>query len=87
MKNLINNVVYKVKKRRLPFCKVCYFHNFSRFDGILLIKHLKVNQKYKLKPLMKKGILYELVVSISGRRKKLFRDSLKLLPGSLNSLA
>ena len=30
----------------------------------------------------------ELVVSISGRRKKLFRDSLKLLPpGSLNSLA
>lgn len=36
---------------------------------------------------MKKGILYELLVSISGRRNKLFRDSLKLLPGSLNSLA
>lgn len=40
-----------------------YFHNFSRFDGILLLKHLACHHKsYKLKPLMRNNRLYELAV-------------------------
>lgn len=65
-----------------------YFHNFSRFDGILLLKHLACHHKsYKLKPLMRNHRLYELAV-YSGN-KKLFRfiDSLNLLPGKLSALA
>lgn len=65
-----------------------YFHNFSRFDGILLLKHLACHHKsYKLKPLMRNNRLYELAV-YSGK-KLLFRfiDSLNLLPGKLSALA
>lgn len=38
-----------------------YFHNFSRFDGILLLKHLSCHHEcYTLKPLMRNNRLYEL---------------------------
>jgi hypothetical protein len=67
-----------------------YFHNFSRFDGIFILKHIACHHKsYELKPLMRNNILYELAV-YSGKNKKMlfrFRDSLNLLPGKLNNLA
>lgn len=65
-----------------------YFHNFSRFDGILLLKHLACHHKsYKLKPLMRNNRLYELAVYSGKKMLFCFRDSLNLLPGSLSALA
>lgn len=65
-----------------------YFHNFSRFDGILLLKHLACHHKsYKLKPLMRNHRLYELAVYSGKKMLFRFRDSLNLLPGKLSSLA
>lgn len=64
-----------------------YFHNFSRFDGILLLKHLAYHHKsLKLKPLMRNNRLYELAVYSGKKMLFRFRDSLNLLPGNLNSL-
>ena len=65
-----------------------YFHNFSRFDGILLLKHLACHHKsYKLKPLMRNNRLYELAVYSGKKMLFRFRDSLNLLPGKLSALA
>lgn len=64
------------------------FHNFSRFDGILLLKHLVCHHKsYKLKPLMRNHRLYELAVYSGKKLLFRFRDSLNLLPGKLSALA
>lgn len=63
------------------------FHNLSRFDGILLLKHLACHHKYELKPLLRNNRLYELGVYSCNKLLFCFRDSLNLLPGSLNSLA
>jgi hypothetical protein len=64
------------------------FHNFSRFDGILLIRHLiDRHPEWKLELLMHNNVLYELVVNFTRRRKKVFRDSCLLFPGSLANLA
>jgi hypothetical protein len=73
--------------------KTVYFHNFSRFDGILLMKFLATHMvEYSIKPLMRNNKLYQLSVSRitpSGRNKLLFnlRDSYTLLPNSLETLA
>lgn len=65
-----------------------YFHNFSRFDGILLLKHLSCHHEgYTLKPLMRNHRLYELVVYRGEKKLFCFRDSLNLLPGTLANLA
>ncbi|XP_016182637.1 uncharacterized protein LOC107624706 [Arachis ipaensis] len=67
-----------------------YFHNFSRFDGILLLKHLACHHtNYKLKPLMRNNRLYEIAVYSVSSKKLLFRfrDSLHHLPGKLDNLA
>ena len=65
-----------------------YFHNFSRFDGILILKHIACHHKsYKLKPLMRNNRLYELAVYSGKKMLFRFRDSLNLLPGKLSSLA
>lgn len=65
-----------------------YFHNFSRFDGIFLLKHLACHHKnYKIKPLMRNNRLYELAVYSGKKMLFRFRDSLNLLPGKLSALA
>lgn len=65
-----------------------YFHNFSRFDGILFLKYLASHgDKYTFKPLMRDHRLYDLAVY---RRKKLLfhlRDSITLFPSNLEILA
>lgn len=74
--------------RQEQSCFTIYFHNFSRFDGILLLKHLARHHKnYKLKPLMRNHRLYELSVYSNKKLLFRFRDSLNLLPGKLSSLA
>lgn len=66
--------------------KVIYFHNLSRFDGILIIKHIIANRpEWGLQPLMMNGEIYQFEVMIY-KHKVVFRDSMKLLPGSLRSL-
>ncbi|XP_059067855.1 DNA polymerase-like [Cryptomeria japonica] len=66
-----------------------YFHNFSRFDGILLMKYYasRPDKGYNIKPLTRNLKLYEL--SVYKGRKRLFRlrDSYALLPSSLATLA
>lgn len=65
-----------------------YFHNFSRFDGIFVLKHLACHHKsYKLKPLVRNHRLYEIAVYSGKKMLFCFRDSLNLLPGKLSDLA
>lgn len=69
-------------------CFTIDFHNFSRFDGILVLKHLACHHKsYKLKPLLRNNRLYELAVYSGEKMLFRFRDSLNLLPGNLSTLA
>ena len=84
--DLVKRIERIVRQEHEPL--TIYFHNFSRFDGILILKHLACHHKsYKLKPLMRNNMLYEL--SVYSGKKKLFRfvDSLNLLPGALSNLA
>lgn len=69
--------------------QIVYFHNFARFDGILIIRHLAfMESKFVLRPLIRNGVLYELeVFDMRNKRICTFRDSLLLLPNKLNKLA
>lgn len=78
----------EVVVRQNPSIQTVYFHNFSRFDGILLLKHLATHSaKYTIKPLMRNHMLYELAVYLGKNLLFRLRDSLTLLTGSLNNLA
>lgn len=67
--------------------RTVYFHNFSRFDGIFILKYYTYRgNKYKIKPLVRNHKLYELKVYIGDNFLIRFRDSLTLLPSSLASL-
>ena len=65
---------------------ICYAHNFSKFDGPIVLGHLSANKDITLKPIYSGNKLYELVIRKGARRVKL-RDSLNLAAGSLASLA
>lgn len=73
-----------------PGIRTVYFHNFARFDGIILLRYYadRGNQ-YQIKRLMRNHKLYELRVYLCESKKVLFpfRDSYTLLPSSLASLA
>lgn len=74
-----------VKKN--PSLRTVYFHNLSRFDGIIILRYYTVmGEPYKLKTLMRNHRLYELKVYKNGKLLLRFRDSCILLPGSLKSL-
>lgn len=71
LSSFVNFLAVKAKKSHR-----IYFHNFSRFDGLLLIRHLSTNHSnWKLIPLMRNGILYELVVVLGKNKRMRFRDS------------
>lgn len=62
------------------------FHNFGRFDGILILRYYADRSKdYKIKTRNHK--LYELKVYLGNKLLFRFRDSLTLLPNPLNTLA
>lgn len=66
--------------------RTVYFHNLSRFDGIILLRYYAI-RGVKIRVLMRNNQLYQITVY---RKKKIvyrLRDSLKLLPGSLQKLA
>lgn len=86
MKDFVDRLALVCEKDRE--IKTVYFHNFARFDGILLLKHfLNLGDKYSIKPLIVNKHLYE--ISVYKGKKLLFhlRDSYTLLPSSLKSLA
>jgi hypothetical protein len=66
-----------------------YAHNFGRFDGPILLNYVDL-ELYKIKPIYSNNILYQLSVSGSPCKipcKIYMRDSLLLMPGSLDKLA
>lgn len=74
--------------RQNPLIRTVYFHNFSRFDGIMLLRHLVINgQKYTIKPIMRNHMLYEIAVYLDKKQLFSLRDSLTLLTSSLKILA
>jgi hypothetical protein len=86
---VLKDLVFKIKAiSQKEGVKTIYFHNFSRFDGILLLKDLASHHNFKLKTIMRNNNLYELEVysESSGKLLFRFRDSMALLPGSLASL-
>lgn len=84
--DLIERISTIVKKDKS--IRTIYFHNFSRFDGIILLKHLACHHKqYRVKPMMRNNKLYELVVFHGKIKLFRFRDSLNILPSNLDNLA
>lgn len=84
--DFIERIVVVVRKD--PSIHIVYFHNFSRFDGIILLKYLATHGvKYTFKPLMRNNRLYELSVYRGNKLLFRLRDSLTLLTGSLANLA
>lgn len=68
--------------------RTVYFHNFSRFDGIIFLKYYASHgDKYTFKPLMRNLRLYELAVYRGNKLVFSLRDSYTLLPSSLATLA
>jgi hypothetical protein len=84
--DFVCRIARHVKKEQS--CLTIYFHNFSRFDGIFILKHMECHHKnYKLKPLMRNNRIYELAVYSGKKMQFRFRDSLNLLPSKLITLA
>nr|XP_048322176.1 DNA polymerase-like [Ziziphus jujuba var. spinosa] len=67
--------------------RTVYFHNFSRFDGLLILKYLTKGNVFTFKPLMRNHRLYDLTVYREKKQVYRLRDSITLLPGSLSTLA
>ena len=63
-----------------------YIHNGSSFDLIFLLKYLASVPKVKLRPLMKDGKFIQIEIRL-GSYKFSIKDSLLLLPSSLEKLA
>lgn len=83
--DFLERLVVVASKRKI---RTVYFHNFSRFDGILLMKYYASHgDKYTIKPLMRNLRLYELVVFRGKKRVFRIRDSYTLLSSSLATLA
>jgi DNA polymerase elongation subunit (family B) len=87
---MLKEFIFRIKTivEQNPDIKTIYFHNFSRFDGIFLLKHLALHhQNWELKPIMRDHRIYE--VAVYSKKKMLFRlrDSYHLLSGSLANLA
>ncbi|GKA18019.1 DNA polymerase-like protein, partial [Tanacetum coccineum] len=84
--DFIERIAVVVRKK--PSIQTVYFHNFSRFDGILLLKYFATyDDKYSFQPLLRNSRLYELVIYRGKYMLFRLRDSLMLLPGNLNHLA
>lgn len=70
--------------------KSIYFHNMSKFDGVIIMKYyirFFVNE-YKIKALMRNNCLYQLSIFCKNHKSLTYKymDSLKILPGKLVDL-
>ena len=62
-----------------------YLHNFSKFDGVFLLRHLS-NLSNNIKFICRAGEFINISFTF-GRYRLYFRDSLLMLPGSLSKLS
>lgn len=86
LSQFIDRLAYFVKEN--PSIRTVYFHNFSRFDGIILLKHLVIHDsEYRIKPIMRNNRVYEIAVYLGKKFLFCIRDSLLILPNSLYTLA
>jgi len=107
-KDRSEKILYEMVKRidvvattQYKTAKSIYFHNLSRFDGIILLKHLICHHPYySIQPLIRNHRIYEIkvykkmqqevnekMVDKKGVLLFSFKDSLNLLPGKLATLA
>lgn len=80
------SLIYLIKGK-YNFYKV-YFHNFSNFDSVFILKNLKLLTS-KLDPIIRDGLIIELKCQFGSGKNPLrlfFRDSYLLLPASLDKL-
>lgn len=84
---MLKESIYYIMRKKYDQHKV-FFHNFSHFDGIFLLRILS-DLSDNIKPIIRDGRIIDLSFSFgSGKTKyKLhFRDSYLLLPAALRSL-
>ena len=89
--NLDNNILSIVKDAITDICirkyrnYNIYLHNFSKFDGYLLIKYL--NKLGNCFPIIHKGRIIQVKFKLKNSKYKItFKDSYLLLPSSLRDL-
>lgn len=84
--SFIQNLESYVRKHK-EF-RTVYFHNFSRFDGLFVMKYYTgLGEPYRIRALMRNHILYELGVFAGTSLLVRYRDSMTLLTSSVDSLA
>ncbi|KAG6466679.1 hypothetical protein ZIOFF_060114 [Zingiber officinale] len=87
---MLSNFIYDLGRavRRNSRLRTIFLHNLSRFDGILLLKHLTAyHNEYRVKALLRNNRIYEIKVYSGKRLLFRFRDSLNFFPRSLRELA
>lgn len=86
LEEFLRRIMIVAKKKRV---RLVYFHNLGSFDGILLLKYFATNLPSicNIRSVYRNSELYEIIVYENKRVVLRLRDSLKLLPGSLDSLA
>lgn len=92
---MLSDMIARVlsEKGKLRRAVTLYFHNFSRFDGIILLRHLALYlpDDLTIKPVVRNSRIYEIAVYLLNPLKNRLilkiRDSCLLLPGSLADLA
>ena len=85
--DMIIHAINSIMKRKYNGYKV-YVHNLSNFDGIFLLKILSVIDNIKIFPIIKDNKMINIKLSYEGINNYTisFRDSLLMLPSSLNKL-
>lgn len=86
LEDFLRRIMVVAKNKRV---RLVYFHNLGSFDGILLLKHFATNLPSicNIRTVYRDSELYEIIIYRNKRVVLRLRDSLKLLPGSLDSLA
>lgn len=85
---MITSSIHYLLKRKFHNYKI-YFHNFSSFDSVFILKELSQISN-KIEPTIRESRIIELKCSFGTKKKPInlyFRDSLLLLPLSLEKLA
>nr|YP_025890.1 DNA-directed DNA polymerase [Moniliophthora perniciosa]AAQ74286.1 DNA-directed DNA polymerase [Moniliophthora perniciosa] len=84
-KEMLRESIKFIMKRKYDNYKV-YLHNFSKFDAIFLLNIL-TDLSNSVHPIIRDGRFINLRFNFASKYNLYFRDSLLLLPASLNSLA
>jgi hypothetical protein len=93
IKTMFNDFITQLLSPKFKYIEYIYAHNFSGFDGILLLKHLLEYQGGKVKPLLFNNKLMSIKFTSSNHKSRrpemrtlVFKDSYLLLPQALRNL-